>query len=101
MSIRTEVNKVNYLFLVDRNVNISLALTMRFITAAIFLLLPLIVSGVELLNEQFDTYPTYFTYGDDDGGGDITASVNDGKLYLVTNGLPESTENIIEISLHL
>lgn len=71
---------------------------MKFITAAIFLLLPLIVSGVELLNEQFDTYPTYFTYGDDGGGGDISASVNDGKLYLVTNGLPESTENKIEIS---
>jgi hypothetical protein len=87
------------LFLFDCSVNISLALTMRFITAAIFLLLlPLIVSGVELLNEQFDTYPTYFTYGDDGGGGDITASVNDGKLYLVTNGLPESTENKIEIS---
>ena len=98
MGKRTEVNKVNSLFLVDCNVNISFALRVKSITTAIFLLLPLIVSGVELLNEQFDTYPTYFTYGDDGGGGDITASINDGKLYLVTNGLPESTENKIEIS---
>jgi len=51
-----------------------------------------------VLSEQFNTLPSYFTYGDDGGGGDITTSINNGTINLLTNGLPETIENKIEIS---